>query len=346
METTFPIPFLPSVDISRGLLEYGEELEWNQLSCLGCIHFAINDSTVDALQQFLQKNISIEAYVDVTRINSTDNIVTVLNAGARKVFATSAQLGALNTYRERVVPVFSPQDEATSATTYLSGVLFQTEELSISRPNLERLAANKASPIFLASDVIDFDSLFKIATEFSAVPIIPATKLTIRKTMKGKFSIPNLFSAAWQSDRADKLIPTVVTDEKGIALGLVYSSEESLAESLKTGNGVYQSRKRGLWYKGATSGDTQELVRVALDCDQDCLKFTVRQKGRGKYIFSDSEKDFNETQGFVTCLSQPVSANFEGSQSSKRPWYRERSPHLKGLILHAFFQMRNYFELK
>jgi phosphoribosyl-AMP cyclohydrolase len=46
--------------------------------------------------------------------------------------------------------------------------------------------------------------------------------------------------------------------------------------------GVYQSRKRGLWYKGATSGDTQELVKFCFDCDQDCLKFVVKQKGRGK----------------------------------------------------------------
>ena len=80
--------------------------------------------------------------------------------------------------------------------------------------------------------------------------------------------MPELVGASWISDRADQLIPTVVTDERGIALGLVYSSQESLAESLKTGTGVYQSRKRGLWYKGATSGDTQELVRVSLDCDQ------------------------------------------------------------------------------
>jgi phosphoribosyl-ATP pyrophosphohydrolase/phosphoribosyl-AMP cyclohydrolase/histidinol dehydrogenase len=73
----------------------------------------------------------------------------------------------------------------------------------------------------------------------------------------------------------------LVTDERGIALGLVYSSEKSVSESLRTGSGVYQSRKRGLWYKGESSGDVQELVRVGLDCDSDCLQFVVRQKGRG-----------------------------------------------------------------
>jgi phosphoribosyl-ATP pyrophosphohydrolase/phosphoribosyl-AMP cyclohydrolase/histidinol dehydrogenase len=64
-------------------------------------------------------------------------------------------------------------------------------------------------------------------------------------------------------------------------LGLVYSSVESVVESMRTGRGVYMSRKRGLWYKGDSSGDVQELVKISLDCDGDCLQFIVRQKGKG-----------------------------------------------------------------
>jgi phosphoribosyl-ATP pyrophosphohydrolase len=44
---------------------------------------------------------------------------------------------------------------------------------------------------------------------------------------------------------------------------------------------VYHSRTRGLWKKGESSGDSQELLRVDLDCDRDALRFTVRQHGRG-----------------------------------------------------------------
>lgn len=83
------------------------------------------------------------------------------------------------------------------------------------------------------------------------------------------------------SDREDGLFPTVVTDESGIALGLVYSNKESVAESLKMGRGVYHSRKRGLWRKGESSGDVQILKRIELDCDSDCLRFIVRQMGHG-----------------------------------------------------------------
>ena len=76
--------------------------------------------------------------------------------------------------------------------------------------------------------------------------------------------------------------PTVVCDEWGHALGLVWSSRESLARAIAERNGIYWSRSRqALWEKGATSGNTQELVRVDLDCDRDALRFTVRQRGAG-----------------------------------------------------------------
>jgi len=76
--------------------------------------------------------------------------------------------------------------------------------------------------------------------------------------------------------------PTVVCDEWGHALGLVWSTRESLARAIAERRGIYWSRSRhALWEKGATSGNTQELVRVDLDCDRDALRFTVRQRGAG-----------------------------------------------------------------
>lgn len=83
------------------------------------------------------------------------------------------------------------------------------------------------------------------------------------------------------SDRADGLWPTVVCDEHGVALGLAYSSRESINAAVDSGRGVYQSRKRGLWRKGETSGDYQELLGIDLDCDRDTLRFVVKQHGVG-----------------------------------------------------------------
>lgn len=96
----------------------------------------------------------------------------------------------------------------------------------------------------------------------------------------GRLGLAEAFAAPLSSDRDDGLWPTVVTDEHGTALGLVYSSAESLKQAIETRRGVYQSRSRGLWVKGETSGATQELVTVAADCDRDALRFTVRQEGQ------------------------------------------------------------------
>ena len=79
-----------------------------------------------------------------------------------------------------------------------------------------------------------------------------------------------------------RLWPTVVCDEEGHALGLVWSTRESLEAAVRERRGIYWSRSRdSLWVKGETSGATQELLRVELDCDRDALRFVVRQQGSG-----------------------------------------------------------------
>ncbi len=95
----------------------------------------------------------------------------------------------------------------------------------------------------------------------------------------GRLGLAEGFAAPLISDRPDGLWPTVVCDEHGQALGLAYSNAESLSVALERGVGAYWSRKRGLWVKGETSGATQELISVGADCDRDCLRFVVRQKG-------------------------------------------------------------------
>ena len=85
-----------------------------------------------------------------------------------------------------------------------------------------------------------------------------------------------------RSDRADGLYSTVVVDEGGVALGLVYSNRLSVLSACREQRGVYWSRSRQtLWKKGETSGACQRLLQVALDCDGDALRFTVQQEGAG-----------------------------------------------------------------
>ena len=97
----------------------------------------------------------------------------------------------------------------------------------------------------------------------------------------GRLDLGDAIAAPLVSDRSDGLFPTVVTDERGTALGLAWSSTASLRQAVATRRGVYQSRRRGLWIKGESSGATQELLAVTLDCDRDALRFVVRQQGAG-----------------------------------------------------------------
>lgn len=98
----------------------------------------------------------------------------------------------------------------------------------------------------------------------------------------GRFDLAEGFAAPLVSDRADGLWPTVVCDPGGRTLGLAYSSLESLRRAIELRRGVYYSRSRGgLWVKGETSGQTQELLGVGVDCDRDALRFVVRQRGSG-----------------------------------------------------------------
>jgi phosphoribosyl-AMP cyclohydrolase len=76
------------------------------------------------------------------------------------------------------------------------------------------------------------------------------------------------------------LVPVVAQDVDGTVLMLAWANRAALDETLATGRGTYWSRSRQeLWRKGDTSGHTQEVVRVAVDCDGDSVLYTLKQTG-------------------------------------------------------------------
>jgi phosphoribosyl-AMP cyclohydrolase len=77
------------------------------------------------------------------------------------------------------------------------------------------------------------------------------------------------------------LIPAIAQDSKtGEVLMLAYMNRQSLALTLKSGRATYWSRSRNeLWEKGATSGNTQRVVALSLDCDGDAILIKVEQSG-------------------------------------------------------------------
>ncbi|MBV0902123.1 phosphoribosyl-AMP cyclohydrolase [Haloarcula salina] len=76
-------------------------------------------------------------------------------------------------------------------------------------------------------------------------------------------------------------IPAIAQDaDTGDVLMLAYVTEEALERTRETGEAHYYSRSRDeLWHKGATSGHTQAVEEVRVDCDGDALLYVVDQTG-------------------------------------------------------------------
>ena len=79
----------------------------------------------------------------------------------------------------------------------------------------------------------------------------------------------------------DGLVPVVAQQhDTGEVLMLAWMNHEALQETLATGRICYWSRsRRRLWRKGETSGQTQRLVELRLDCDGDAILLMVDQSG-------------------------------------------------------------------
>ncbi|KAL5035555.1 hypothetical protein BDV3_005452 [Batrachochytrium dendrobatidis] len=137
---------------------------------------------------------------------------------------------------------------------------------------LDSMAAKDPSLSIVSSTISSDTPHIKHLVQASQLSLGPAP---------GSIDIVHALTSKLVSDRPDGLFPTIVTDTQGIALGLCYSSYESILKALTTGQGVYYSRNRGIWHKGLTSGATQQLIRIDWDCDADTLRFTVIQTHPG-----------------------------------------------------------------
>jgi phosphoribosyl-AMP cyclohydrolase len=95
------------------------------------------------------------------------------------------------------------------------------------------------------------------------------------------------------------LIPAIAQDaSSGEVLMLAYMNHQSLAITINSGRATYWSRSRNeLWEKGATSGHTQKVISIDLDCDGDALLLKVEQSGAACHT------------GDRTCFHQEIELN-------------------------------------
>ncbi len=76
------------------------------------------------------------------------------------------------------------------------------------------------------------------------------------------------------------LVTVVAQDARtGAVLMVAHADREALERTLATGEMHYRSRTRGLWHKGATSGNVQRVVSLAADCDADAVLARVTPAG-------------------------------------------------------------------
>ena len=154
-----------------------------------------------------------------------------------------------------------------------------------------------------------------------AIPVLPTSQLTLGQSSSSQLGVTDAFLAPLRSDRPDGLFPTVVSSytQGGRSLGLVYSSRQSIVESILSGKGVYHSRRHGLWRKGDTSGATQDVIRINLDCDTDSLEFSVIQNGAG-FCHLNRPSCFGELDGLSaleSTLKSRLDSAPEGSYTSR-----------------------------
>lgn len=157
------------------------------------------------------------------------------------------------------------------------------------------------------------------AEEVAALDRVGADAQVGMALYKGLFTPADALAAILEDQAGPGPWPSIVSDELGQALGLVWSDRESLAVALERGVGAYHSRRRGLWVKGETSGATQALVDVLPDCDRDALRFRVRQKGTG-FCHEETRTCFGEiggVAGLVRALESRLEAAPEGSYTRR-----------------------------
>ena len=227
--------------------------------------------------------------IDDERATDPDHIISLLDSGIQKVVVpVSLAKQLVPTVPKHRILLLLDVANASAITESLkdsvSGVFLKSPTLD---PGLVSSVSNffsKSAIYVLPTGQYQLSrSSIRELSNVGAALVIATDQLSLSTSADQRLHVADAFLASITSDRPDGLFPTVVSShtQGDAVLGLVYSSLESIRETIVTGKGVYQSRKHGLWRKGETSGAVQEVVKIRLDCDSDALQFSVVQHGVG-----------------------------------------------------------------
>ncbi|WFD30812.1 trifunctional histidinol dehydrogenase [Malassezia sp. CBS 17886] len=219
----------------------------------------------------------VELEADAT----SDDAVALLNAGVEAVVAArgAVLIAGLEpqVVADRVVVAVAADEANAPCAAEYAGVLIRDAPADVSVQRFVDAMQTSVSgkPVYVSSAAAPSVERAAAAARDGAALVVRTDALT---TDGRGVDYVDALLCMLVSDRSDGLFPTlVVSDTCSASLGLVYSSRASIRASLLTGSAHYESRKRGLWHKGATSGATQRVVGIRLDCDQDAVQFRVEQ---------------------------------------------------------------------
>ncbi len=108
---------------------------------------------------------------------------------------------------------------------------------------------------------------------------------------------------------ANGLVPAVIQDvNNGDVLMVGYMNQEAVTRTIETRRVTFWSRSRQqYWVKGETSGNTQHVQEVYVDCDQDCLLVKVEQVGSACH------------EGYRSCFFRRISADGDALEVTLEP---------------------------
>src|ERR687889_2722375 len=97
-------------------------------------------------------------------------------------------------------------------------------------------------------------------------------------------------------DKGNGLVTIVTQDARtGAVLMVAHADREALERTVATGEMHYRSRTRGLWHKGATSGNVQRVVSLTADCDGDAVLARVIPAGPACHTGAGTCFDVDDT---------------------------------------------------
>jgi phosphoribosyl-AMP cyclohydrolase / phosphoribosyl-ATP pyrophosphohydrolase len=119
---------------------------------------------------------------------------------------------------------------------------------------------------------------------------------------------------------------TVVTQDVGSGdlLMVAFADREALEKTLETGEMHYRSRTRGLWHKGATSGNVQRVVSLTADCDGDAVLARVVKAGPACHTGTETCFDTGPVDALVELDRTIAQRAAQAPEPGQKPSYTRR----------------------